>query len=225
MSSSCMPYVPGLHCRQLCVKSSCRSPSWHWTLMNQGGGGAIGGSGGGTLGGGELGTGGLGGGGEGGGGDGGGDGGGGDGGGGSGGGEGGGGDGGGGNGVGGEGGGGSGGGGAGGGDVGGTGGGGEGGGGLGGGGKGGGGKGAALRTVCVYGITSTCVTSKPSFAVAAAASGIAACSRFVASRASPTPSNATRTKTAQTDEEVALLVFVTPRRRPVPRRRPAEGKL
>ena len=108
--------------------------------------------------------------------------------------------------------------------MGGEGGGGEGG-GEGGGGKGGGAKGAALRTVCVYDITSTCVTSKPSFAVAAAASGIAACSRFVASRASPTPSNATRTKTAQTDEEVALLVFVTPRRRPVPRRRPAEGKL
>ena len=123
-----------------------------------------------------------------------------------------------------EGGGGDGGGDGGGGDGGGGGGGGDGGGGDGGGGEGGGAKGAALRTVCVYGITSTCVTSKPSFAVAAAASGIAACSRFVASRASPTPLKATRTETAQTDKEVALLVFVTPRRRML-RRRPAAGKL
>merc|ERR1740130_318095 len=104
-------------------------------------------------------------------------------------------------------------------------GGGEGGGGLGGGGEGGGAKGAGLRTVCVYGGTSICVTGKPSFTVAVAASGIAAWSRSAASRASPTPSKATWTETAQTDGEVALVMFVTPRRRAVPRRRRAAGKL
>ena len=203
-----MPYVPRSHCWQLCVKSSCRSPGWHWTLINHGGGGANGGSGGGTLGGGELGSGGLGGGGEGGGGDGGGDGGGGDGGGGSGGGEGGGGDGGGGDGGGGDGGGVEGGGDGGGGCGGGMGGGGEGGGRLGGCGEGGGVKGASLKIVCVARGTSTCVTENPSTTVAVAASGIAAWSRSAASRASPMLLKATWTETAQADGEVLAHVIV-----------------
>ena len=108
-------------------------------------------------------------------------------------------------------------------------GGGEGGGGLGGGGEGGGVKGAALRTVCVYGGTSICVTGKPSGAGklsgVVAASDIAAWSRSAASRASPTPLKVTWTETAQTDGEVALVTIVTPRRRAVPRRRRAAGKM
>ena len=87
-------------------------------------------------------------------------------------------------------------------------------------------KGAALRTVFVYGGTSTCVTtplpSKPRFAVAVATLGIAAWSCFVAFRAWLMSSKATSTEMAQAD---GLLMFVTPRRRAEPRRRRAAGKL